>query len=36
MSSHHCKQDLLGDAGLLLAAAAGALLAFGLALGATG
>ena len=32
--SLHCKQNLLGDGGLLLAAAAGALLALGLALGA--
>ena len=34
MSPHHCKQNLLGDGGLLLAAAAGALLALSLALGA--
>ena len=33
--SLHCKQNLLGDGGLLLAAAAGALLALSLALGAT-
>ena len=33
--SIHCKQNLLGDGGLLLAATTAALLALGLALGTT-